>query len=124
MTWDFVDKRYEAIFAMMNEEFGAYLKMSSEAHSNQELIKSNMDIRIQQEEDLISADEKNETVFSRIARLHRILATFRSSGFAKEMEKFGKIRPPLVRTNAIAKNPNFKACHKLWNFILSYQGAG
>ena len=124
MTWEFVDKRYETIFAALNEELGAFLKLSNESVSYQERINVNMDIRIQQEEDLLSADEKNENIFSRIARIHRILGNFRASGFAKEMAKFGKIRPPLVRTNAIAKNPNFKACHKLWNFILAYRDVG
>ena len=124
MTWEFVDKRYETIFAAMNGEVGAFMKLSNESVSFQERIKVNLDIRIQQEEDLLSSDEKNESIFSRIARIHRILGNFRASTFAKTMAKFGKIRPPLVRTNAIAKNPNFKACHKLWNFILAYTDVG
>ena len=124
MAWEFVDKRYEAIFASMSEEFGAHLVMSSDAHSYQEHITANVDLRIQQEEDLLSSDKKNESIFARIARLHRLLAAYKSTSFAKTMEKFGTIKPPLVRTNAIAKNPNFKACHKLWNFILSYQDVG
>ena len=124
MTWEFVDKRYEAIFAALNDEFGAYLKMEGESHSYQEALKYNIDLRIQQEEDLLSADEKNQSIFARIARLHRILGAFKASAFAKEMKKYAKIKPPLVPTNAIKKNPNFKACHKLWNFIMGYNDVG
>ncbi len=124
MTFAFVDKRYEAIFAAMNEEDGAFLKMKSEANSYHESLSVNVDIRVRQQEDLLSADQKNENIFARIARLHRLLSTFRSSRFAKDVSKYGKIKPPLVRTNAIAKNPNFKACHKLWNFLLSYKDVG
>ena len=124
MTWDFVDKRYEAIFAAMGEEQGAYLKLSSDTRTYQEHWSVNLDIRVNQEEDLLSSDEKNESIFARIARLHRLLNTFRSTPFAKTVAKYGKIKPPLVRTNAIAKNPNFKACHKLWNFILAYNDVG
>ncbi len=124
MTWDFVDKRYEALFSSMNEEYGAHLIMSSDARSYQEHITANVELRIQQDQDLLSTDKKNETIFSRIARLHRLLGIYRTSAFAKTVAKFGKIKPPLVRTNAIAKNPNFKACHKLWDFILTYRDVG
>ncbi len=124
MTYEFVDKRYEAIFAAMNEEDGAHLKMKSDASSYHESMHVDVDIQLRQQEDLLSADKKNESIFSRIARLHRLLTTFRSTRFAKDVAKYGKIKPPLIRTNAIAKNPNFKACHKLWNFIMSYKDVG
>ncbi len=124
MTYEFVDKRYEAIFAAMNQEDGAFLKIHSESASYYESLSVNVDMRLRQQEDLLSSDKKNESIFSRIARLHRLLTTFRSTRFAKDVAKYGKIKPPLVRTNAIAKNPNFKACHKLWNFILAYKEVG
>ncbi len=124
MTWEFVDKRYEAIFAAMNEEDGAFLKVSSNVSSYHESMNVNLDIRVRQQEDLLSTDQKNENIFARIARLHRLLANFRSTRFAKDVAKYGRIKPPLIRTNAIAKNPNFKACHKLWNFILYYNDVG
>ncbi len=124
MTWEFVDKRYEPIFAAMNQEDGAFLKITSDVKSYHESMNVNLDIRVRQQEDLLSMDQKNETVFARIARLHRLLNNFRSTRFAKDVAKYGKIKPPLVRTNAIAKNPNFKACHKLWNFILYYTDVG
>ncbi len=124
MTYEFVNKRYEAIFAAMNEEEGAHLKMQSEAESYNEALSVHMDIQLRQQEDLLSADQKNENIFSRIARLHRLLTTYRGTRFAKDVAKYGKIKPPLIRTNAIAKNPNFKACHKLWNFMLAYNDVG
>jgi hypothetical protein len=124
MAYEFVSKRYEAIFAAMGEEFGAYLKMTSDMSSYNERITANIDLRIRQDDDIISSDEKNETIFSRIARLHRLLGSFRSTGFVKQVSKYGKIKPPLVLTNAIAKNPNFKACHRLWNFLQMYEDVG
>ena len=124
MAWDFVDKRYDAIFQALGDECGSHLRMSSDARSLNEHIKAEVDIRIQEDEDLLSADEKSESIFARIARCHRILTTYKSSSFAKAMAKFGKIKPPLFPTNAIKKNPNFKACHRLWNFILSYNDIG
>ncbi len=124
MTYEFVNKRYEVIFSALNQEEGAFLKISSQSSSYHEAMDVNVDIRLKQVEDLLSADQKNENIFARIARLHRLLTNFRSSSFAKEVSKYGKIKPPVVRTNAIAKNPNFKACYKLWNFLMAYKDVG
>jgi len=124
MAYDFVDKRYEGIFAALDDEFGSNLTMSMVANSASEKVSIDTGMKIQVQEDYLSNDNKNNDIFSRIARLHRILGEFRQSNFAKTVAKFGKIKPPLVRTNAIAKHPNFKACHKLWDFILMYKDVG
>ena len=34
------------------------------------------------------------------------------------------VRHPIVKTNAIGKNVHYKACHKLWNFIYTYDKVG
>lgn len=40
------------------------------------------------------------------------------------MRKFPPVRHPIVKTNAIGKNQNYKACHKLWNYIHAYDRIG
>ncbi len=123
-TIDFVNKRYEAIFANIGDEYGAFLKMHSETANFTEKVKADIDIRIRENEDTLAADGKHEDIFSRIARLHRILGTFGQSTFAKQMIKYPRVKNPVVRTNAIQKNPNFKACYKLWVFIWNYFDIG
>ncbi len=123
-AFEFLDKRYEAIFSALQEEYGAYLITDSEINSYAEAIKVKIEMRIQQNEDLLAADEKHETIFSRIARLHRLMNAFLRSGFSLEVSKFGEVKPPIIRTNAIKKNPNFKACYNLWSFITNYDEVG
>ena len=40
------------------------------------------------------------------------------------MKRFPVVKHPIVKTNAIAKNKDYKACHKLWNFIHTYTQVG
>ena len=47
-----------------------------------------------------------------------------STEFVSIMRRFPAVRHPIVQTNAIAKNRDYKACHKLWNFIHSYSQVG
>jgi membrane protein involved in colicin uptake len=44
--------------------------------------------------------------------------------FVAVMRKFPAVKHPIVKTNAIAKNKDYKACHKLWNFIHTYTQVG
>ena len=40
------------------------------------------------------------------------------------MRRYPAVSHPIVKTNVIGKNKDYKACHKLWNFIHSYNRVG
>lgn len=44
--------------------------------------------------------------------------------FIGMMRRYPAVAHPIVKTNAIGKNKDYKACHKLWNFIHSYNRVG
>ena len=62
--------------------------------------------------------------FTRISKLHRDINDLAASGFMTTMRKFPLVKHPIVKTNAIGKNLDYKACHKLWNYIHSYDRVG
>lgn len=123
-TFEFVDLRYQKLFEQMDDEFGAHLKIDSQSSTSMETIKIKSDLHINQVDDLLATDGKHETIFSRIARIHRILAALMNARFAQEMSKMQKVKPPLVPTNAIKKNPYLRKCNRLWNFLLEYMDIG
>ena len=123
-TTDFVSKRFEAIFNNMGDEFGAFLKVDANAKNETDTIATHMDIRIRQNEDYLQDDAESESLFSRISKLNEQLKSFNDSQFAKMMIKYPRVKNPIVKTNAIQKNPNFKACYKLWVFLYNYHDVG
>ncbi len=76
------------------------------------------------EEKLIRADVTGMTSLERVERLRKILYSFQGSLFCKNMVNTAPVRPPLVMTNALKKNPDFQECVKLWGFINSYSELG
>jgi hypothetical protein len=44
--------------------------------------------------------------------------------FITTMRKYPAVRHPIVKTNAIKKNRDYKACHALWNFLHTYTQVG
>ncbi len=62
--------------------------------------------------------------FDRIRRIRIVLMEFLNTQLIREISKEPEVRPPLVQTNLLKKNPNFKKAVELWNFLESYKRKG
>ncbi len=123
MAYDFVNKRYKDMQEAMNDEFGAKLLVDTTGFSAMEEMSVHSEMKIKQKEDMFDSEDKNN-IFARIKAVFEELQRLMQSRFAKEMIKYAKVRPPLVPTNAIKKNPYLKKCVKLWDFLLVYIETG
>ncbi len=130
----FVDKRYRALQNSCGiertykfdyqTEFEHLLegdegKNSAKIHLNIELT-SPLDDQAEQSLDI---KDKYLQAVERIKRINMALISYRSSAFSRALGR-NYIRPPVVRTNAILKNKNFKECLTLWEYIESFDKAG
>lgn len=120
----FVNKRFDAIFEASKDELGAYLEMNSIVDNYTETVEYKLQIKIRDKQtDKVNESNKND-IFARIINIHRIVNTLVGGEFITTMRKFPQVRHPIVKTNAIAKNRDYKACHALWNFLHSYSQVG
>lgn len=71
-------------------------------------------------DEVMRLDPDTLTKIERIAKIDRIITDFLSSSFAKSMRNSAPVRPPIMRTNVILKEPNFKKALTLWQFIETY----
>lgn len=72
----------------------------------------------------IDEDTSQMDLMHRIERLRMIIFDFQNSQLIKSLEGCLQVRPPIMRTNVILKNPNFKQALELWTFIESYNDVG
>lgn len=72
-------------------------------------------------DEVMRLDPDTLTKIERVAKIDRIITDFLSSPFAKSMRNSAPVRPPIMRTNVILKEPNFKKALTLWQFIETYQ---
>lgn len=75
-------------------------------------------------DEVMRLDPDTLTKIERVAKIDRIITDFLSSSFAKSMRNSAPVRPPIMRTNVILKEPNFKKALVLWQFIETYQATG
>ena len=120
----FINKRFNVIFDNSKDERGTFFEMESFIDNYTETINYKLEIKIKEKESDIDNESKNVGIFTRISKLHRQINDLASSGFMVNMRQYPLVRPPIVKTNAIAKNISYKACYKLWNYIHSYDRVG
>lgn len=127
---NFINKRYEKIKDELKEGDLYKLKVNSEYATEKSNYRYNLEFSSKNFE--IGEDEKkslydldiNATETERIQRLHHIFNDFFSSEFAKQMKNTAPVRPPIMRTNVILKDPNFKKALMLWQFVEGYRDVG
>ncbi|MGN0636313.1 MAG: hypothetical protein ACI4I5_08835 [Acutalibacteraceae bacterium] len=123
----FVDQRYDVLFALDKDETMASMKMSSEIENGREQITYNLEISTKSVEDHGSGEikeTKDATAFQRIERIKRIVNEFAHSSFMRDLQGCTPVRPPIMRTNVISKDVNFRQCLDLWQFISAYDEVG
>lgn len=120
----FIDTRYDVLFSISDDENMASLKMDSEIERGKEKISYKLEISTQSSSEALNKDDKEFDAFQRIGRIKKIINEFAHSTFMNELQNCTPVRPPIMRTNVIAKDPNFQACLQLWQFISSYNDVG
>ena len=74
--------------------------------------------------DLLDVDPEKLSKFQRIERIKKILYDFQNSPLIKALSGTTLVRPPIMRTNVLQKNPDFKKAKALWDFIETYRESG
>ena len=120
----FINKRFNVIFDNSKDERGTFFEMESLLDNYTETISYKLEIKIREKQTDVDNEEENMGIFNRISKIHRQINDLASCGFMVNMRKYPLVRHPIVKTNAIGKNMHYKACHKLWNYIHSYDRVG
>ncbi len=85
--------------------------------------KMKVDVKIETVDSLDSYDSNGMTVWQRVEKLKKAIEGYKGSVLCQTLGNT-YIRPPVMRTNAIMKNVDLKACLTLWQYIESYDKVG
>ncbi len=125
----FIEARYKVLANLAEDENMSSLKMVSEVPNGDEIINYKLEISTKYS-GRRRGGENNKTqdfnadAFTRIERIKHIVDGFCSSSFMRDLQSCTPVRPPIMRTNVIQKDTNFRACLNLWQFISAYNEVG
>ena len=120
----FVDKRTDVIFWSTGDETCNTMSMESKVDDAYEEISYKVEMTIKNRQSYAENDSDHMEVFKRIDRLRRMVRNLRSSSFCELMAGCAMVRSPIQRTNLMMKDPSYRTCYKLWQFIESYDEVG
>ena len=120
----FVDKRTDVIFWSTGDETCNVMSMESKIDDAYEEISYKVEMTIKNRQSYVENDTDHMDLFKRIDRVRRLSRTLRTSSFCDLMNGCAKVRSPIQRTNLMMKDPNYRKCYQLWQFIESYDEVG
>lgn len=120
----FVDKRTDAIFWSTGNEIRNRFTMHSKIGDAYEEIEYNIEMTVKDRQNFAENDADNVDTFMRIDRVRRLVMALRNSSFCQIMEGCSVVRSPIQRTNLIMKDPNYRKCFQLWQFMERYDKVG
>ena len=120
----FVDKRTDVIFWATGDETCDVMSMESKIDDAYEEISYKVEMTIKNRQSYADNDTDNMELFKRIDRVRRMSLTLRNSSFCDIMKGCAKVFSPIQRTNLMMKDPDYRSCYKLWQFMESYDEVG
>ncbi len=120
----FVDKRTDVIFWSTGNEIRNHFTMRSKIGDAYEEIEYNVEMTVKDRQNFAENDADNIDTFMRIDRVRRLVMALRNSSFCQIMEGCSVVRSPIQRTNLIMKDPNYRKCFQLWQFMERYDKVG
>ncbi len=120
----FVDKRTDVIFWNTGNEICNRFKMHSKIDDAYEEIEYTVEMSVKNRQSFAENEADNVDTFMRIDRVRRLVMSLASTSFCKIMAGCSTVRSPIQRTNLIKKDPNYRTCYRLWQFMERYDEVG
>ena len=120
----FVDRRTDVIFWSTGNEVRSRFTMHSKIGDAYEEIEYNVEMTVKDRQNFAENDADNMDTFMRIDRVRRLVMALRGSSFCQLMKGCSVVRSPIQRTNLIMKDPNYRKCFQLWQFMERYDKVG
>ena len=120
----FVDRRTDVIFWSTGNEVRNRFTMHSKIGDAYEEIEYNVEMTVKDRQNFVENDADNMDTFMRIDRVRRLVMALRGSSFCQLMKGCSVVRSPIQRTNLIMKDPNYRKCFQLWQFMERYDKVG
>lgn len=118
----FINRRYEKLAQVAKDEEVLSLGYDTDIDDGMG-GKMKININIETVDSLDKVNESGLTVWQRVEKLKKIIEEYKGSELCLTLGNT-YIRPPVMRTNAIMKNVDLKACLTLWQYIESYDKVG
>ena len=112
--YTFIEVRYDLIVEKAKTEYVNFLKVDSQMEWEDAIIDYDITFRIHQKSSADEIGKRNADLLKRITDIRSLITIYKMSKFMKEMSGYQPVKPPIMKTNMILKNYDYKACYDMW----------
>ena len=116
----FINERIKIIKAEMKGERNSHLRYETAFQFTDIKYEMSLDVRQVEEVKKRKANEHNINVLERASHLQKLITHLNNSDFMRIMKKYKTVSSPIMKTQIILKNPDFKNAYLLWLFLDKY----
>ncbi len=116
----FLERRYEVMKVSLESFETQRLNVSNEFLMSGQKITLNLDIQIKN--DLTTNVEATKEQYNRLLYVREMIQGLKGTEFMRALAKARDVLPPIMKTNIIMHNPDFKLCYGLWLYLDKYDG--
>ena len=120
----FVKNRYEIIKNNVESFQKDRLSSTANFNFNETKVELNIDLTITKDLDDKKINEHNHELLARTEKLNYLITGLKNSQFMKMLKNAPAVHPPIMKTNIITKNPEFRNAYNLWIFLDKYSILG
>lgn len=120
----FIEKRYDLLVKKMHTEYVNYFTIKTDTQWETTNIDYDITLKINQQLEEDEVDRRNQELFDRMTNLRTAITNYKMSNFMNAMKEFNPVTPPIMKTNVIMKNPDFRTCYNLWLLMDSVDQIG
>lgn len=116
----FVRHRYEIIKNNVESFHKNHFNLESEFPINNTHVSLKLDIVLKSDLDNKSINDYNRKLLIRVENLNKLVTSLKMGKFMQMMTNQKKVFPPLIKSNVIMKNIDYKNAYMLWLFLDRY----
>lgn len=116
----FVRHRYEIIKNNVESFQKKHFNLSSDFTFQKKEASIKIDVVFKEDLDNKEINEYNQNLLRRVEHLDKLVTSLKMSNFMKMMEGQKKVFPPIIKSNVILKNVDYKNAYMLWLFLDRY----
>ena len=120
----FVRNRLDVIRENVESFQKDHVSIDSKFNICEDDVDVKIDVTIKRDIDNKTINEKNYKLLDRVEKLSKLIDGLKGSQFMQIMKNTKVVRPPIMKTNVILKNPDFRNAYTLWLFLDHYTTLG
>ena len=113
----FLSNRYEVVRSNIESYERKHLNLRSNFNIFESEVVMDIDMVFRSGVQDKNVRENSKIYLNRVTNLTRLVSGYKNSPFMKMLEGQKPVRPPIMKTNILLKNPDFRNAYNLWLFL-------